>query len=110
MLPQLERLLDGYLNSDESDIYLKEAQAHVFYETIHPFIDGHEWVGRLLIQGGFIKEGMVSPVIEADQRAEYLDLLNRRDFNGLAKLFKESIQAEADRLFQFQGLEHDDRR
>lgn len=102
VLPQLERLLNAYLNSNESDIYLKEAQAHVFYETIHPFIDGNGRTGRLLIQRGFIKEGCVPPVIEIEERTKYLNLLNQRDYIGLAKLFKDSSEREESRLLQFQ--------
>lgn len=48
-------------------------EAHIEFETIHPFVDGNGRVGRLLMWWHELKLGLEPTLIRSDKRQEYYD-------------------------------------
>ena len=83
----LENLLYRFKSNDMN---LKEITVfHIFFERIHPFADGNERVGRLLMAYQAIQNNMVPPLIENESRDEYLKAMNDKD--ALYRFLQESI-------------------
>ena len=90
----MENLLYRFKSHDMS---LEDmAEFHILFERIHPFADGNGRVGRLIMAFQAIQNNIVPPLIENEQRSEYLKAIN--DKNKLAKFIDECIQNSLDLL------------
>lgn len=54
-------------------------EAHVQFETIHPFVDGNGRVGRMLMWWQELEAGMEPTLIMADRRWAYYDWFRDRE-------------------------------
>lgn len=96
-LPECLGHLERFLH-DEPEMtppLVKAALAHVQFETIHPFLDGNERVGRLLITlqlctEGLLREPLVYPSLHFKvHRQTYYELINTVRLNGDWELWLE---------------------
>jgi len=58
------------------------AHAHEHFELIHPFGDGNGRVGRLIMAHQFIKNGMLPPMIDGNNKALYYATLEQAQTEG----------------------------
>lgn len=106
-VPECLTSLERFLNDEPEPVppLIKAALVHVQFETIHPFLDGHGRLGRLLIvlqlvADGVLREPMLYPsLFFKTHRALYHELLNevrlRGDWERWLDFFAEGIEASA---------------
>lgn len=87
--------------TDEQEILEVLADTHIQFERIHPFSDGNGRTGRLLLMYLSMKYLGVPIVIRKDWRGQYMEYLGEQDSESLAKLFRESIVFERERMAEF---------
>lgn len=70
--PQMEQLIADY-GTMQTNNHIVEAVAefHMRFKTIHPFIDGNGRTGRLIINLGLIKAGLLPVNIKFADRQKY---------------------------------------
>lgn len=78
------QLVYEYNHDEGGDPFLREARFHVRFERVHPFEDGNGRTGRILVNRGLMRAGLAPVVIPVEERAAYMDLLARSDYDGLA--------------------------
>ncbi len=83
----IENLLYRY-SSNNMDL-LDIAQFHILFEQIHPFADGNGRVGRLITAYQAIQNNIIPPLIENEQRNEYLKAI--KDKEQLSEFLRQSI-------------------
>jgi len=66
------------------------AEFHILFERIHPFADGNERVGRLIMAFQAIQNNIIPPLIKNESRDKYLQAINSK--NDLYKFLQESIE------------------
>lgn len=88
-------------NHDEQDIFTKIAKYHIDFEKIHPFKDGNERTGRLLINYELLKNDLPPVVIAKEDRVKYFEFLRNNEVNGLAQWLKELSTREEERIEKF---------
>lgn len=78
---------------------------HAKYESIHPFQDGNERTGRLILFRECLKNEIIPVVIENANRNEYLEALKeyreKNILNKLIILFREEQQFYLDKCRYF---------
>ncbi len=82
---ELDRLLDMYARIYEQN-YATEVEAawlHHRYIQIHPFQDGNGRTARLLMAYAYIRRGEFPPVIKAEEKGAYIDVLVEADAGDL---------------------------
>ena len=109
---EVTRLVDGmarwekYLNSDQPDVLVQLAIAHVEFEALHPFLDGNGRLGRMLIPLFLHHKKLlstptfyVSEYLEAN-RDEYIERLfavsRDNDWTSWCRFFLVAILKQAD--------------
>lgn len=88
-------------NHNEQDIFTKIAKYHIDFEKIHPFKDGNERTGRLLINYELLKNDLPPVVIAKEDRVKYFEFLRNNEVNGLAQWLKELSTREEERIEKF---------
>lgn len=91
---EIDRLLEIY-NTSLNDIHtiVKAAFLHHSFSQIHPFQDGNGRIARLLASFVLIKGGLFPLSIEREDRARYIDALEKADdknYQELINLFSEN--------------------
>ncbi|MEO1769740.1 Fic family protein [Candidatus Enterococcus ferrettii] len=89
------------LLTDEQEILEVLADTHIQFERIHPFSDGNGRTGRLLLMYLSMKYLGVPIVIRKEWRGQYMEYLGEQDSESLAKLFRESMVFECERMTEF---------
>jgi len=84
----IENLLYRFKSNTMS--LLEIAEFHILFETIHPFADGNERVGRLIMAYQAIQNNIVPPLIQNEHRDEYLTAIS--DKNELFRFIDGSIE------------------
>ncbi len=81
-------------------------EQHVRFEHIHPFPDGNGRTGRALMVYSCFEQHIVPIIIEKEQRAEYISLMNDSDARGLADMALALQKKEYERwqLFEQSGM------
>ncbi len=82
---ELDRLLEMYDKIHEKN-YATEVEAawlHHRYIQIHPFQDGNGRTARLLMAYAYIRRGEFPPVIKAEEKDDYIDVLEEADAGDL---------------------------
>ena len=99
--------LEAFIHSapSETPVLIKTALAHVQFETIHPFLDGHGRLGRLLIalmmfEGGLLSQPLLYLSLYLKQhRSVYYELLDRvrthGDWEAWIDFFLEGVEITA---------------
>lgn len=95
------QLIWEYNHDETADSFLREARFHIRFERIHPFEDGNGRTGRILVNRGLMRAGLAPAVIPLEERAAYMDLLARGDYEGMAAMLRRLSEAEAERMEQF---------
>lgn len=67
--------------SNQLDLF-QIAEFHALYEKIHPFSDGNGRTGRLLMSFQCIQNDRIPPLIEDENRKEYLECLEAIQLNN----------------------------
>jgi Fic family protein len=72
---------------------LVAADTHFAFETLHPFFDGNGRTGRLLLNWQLLASGFPITVIQIEERARYLEALDRGHSGDLLPLRMLVIEA-----------------
>lgn len=99
------QLVWEYNHSETTDPFLREARFHIRFERIHPFEDGNGRAGRILINRGLIRTGFAPVVIPVEERATYMELLARSDYEGLTAMLRRLSETEAERMERFAEID-----
>lgn len=108
MIENLMSDLCAWCNKNEDPIPIKAAVTHIWFEKIHPFLDGNGRVGRLLSsfiirQGGYDFGGIVPFEQYLDENREsYYDALNsdNQDVTGFVEFFLTAILSQSKRSLE----------
>lgn len=65
---------------------------------------GNGRTGRILVNRGLMRAGLAPVVIPVEERAAYMDLLARSDYDGLAAMLRRLSEAETERMERFAEL------
>lgn len=88
--PKMEQLLEFYNNSKEH-IIPRVARFHIEFEGIHPFIDGNDRTGRLLVNLELMKAGYPPIDIKFTDRISYYNAFDeyhvKHNLGAMEKLF-----------------------
>lgn len=93
--------LDNYNHSEFSPIE-KAARFHIEFEHIHPFEDGNGRTGRLLINYEMLRNNLPPIVIPAEERAEYFELLQNEDIDGMTAYLTRCCDRERELMKQYE--------
>ena len=97
-IPNLMNYFVYNYNNDKNDIYIKVANYHIQFESIHPFEDGNGRTGRLLINYELLKNDLPPIVISKDDRVKYFEFIRSKDIQGMANWLKELSEIERNRF------------
>ncbi len=100
-IPNLMNYFVYNYNHDEQDIFVKIAQYHIKFESIHPFEDGNGRTGRLLLNYDLLKNNIPPVVIEKEDRVKYFEYLKNNDITSFAEWLMELSKKEKERLGKF---------
>ena len=87
----INKLLNNFQNSDE-DILSKVSEFHLFFEMIHPFVDGNGRIGRVLINLMLLKTGFPPVIIRDSEKRCYYDTFKVYDKDEKEKALKSFVK------------------
>ena len=93
-------LYDKYSADTECHPLLLAAWQHHRFQQIHPFQDGNGRVGRAILTWHLVKNGFFPIVVSRDDRAEYIDALERADEGDLTPLVDMFVRLEKNTILQ----------
>lgn len=102
-IENLLRLYNEYSANDNCHPLLLAAWLHHRFEQIHPFQDGNGRVGRAVLTWHLVKNGLFPIVVSRDDRAEYIDALERADDSDLTPLIDLFVRLEKNTILQAIG-------
>ena len=99
---ELDNLLRMYEQCDEAECHplLSAAWLHHRFQQIHPFQDGNGRVGRAILTWHLVKKGFFPIVISRDDRADYIDALEKADAGDLTPLIELFVRLEKNTILQ----------
>ena len=99
---ELDNLLEMYELCDEAEYHplLSAAWLHHRFVQIHPFQDGNGRVGRAILTWHLVKKGFFPIVISRDDRANYIDALEKADAGDLTPLIELFVRLEKNTILQ----------
>ena len=100
-VPNLMNYFIANYNNCEESIFDKIARYHIEYESIHPFQDGNDRTGRLLINYELIKNNFPPAVIDVENRTKYYELLQTKNIKAFSKWLQELSNQELERMKNF---------
>lgn len=89
---------------DGTNIFRRIAEKYFLFEKRHPFEDGNDKTGRILINYELIQNNIVPIVIEKENKKEYLKFLEEADFVGFGEWIKTLSNEEKKRLEYFEKV------
>lgn len=99
------QLVYEYNHDEGGDPFLREARFHVRFERVLPSKIGNGRTGRILVKSrSHAQPGLAPVVILVEERAAYMDLLARSDYDGLAAMLRRLSEAETERMERFAEL------
>lgn len=93
-----------YTSFKSGDFLYDLADFHIRYERIHPFGDGNDHSGRVLMNKIAMAEGYAPFVIPKERKTEYINSLADCNAAKLKQMITELIQDEVKRMKQFNIL------
>ncbi len=101
---KIPNLMNYYIynyNNDKQEIFIKLAQYHIEFESIHPFEDGNGRTGRLLLNYELIKNNLPPVVISKDERVRYFEYLRNKDVIRMSEWLKKLSNDEKERMKKY---------
>ena len=82
---EMERFVDLYANTVEGryPVNVEAAWLHHRFVRTHPFQDGNGRVSRLLMAWAYVRQHLPPPVIAAQEKLDYIDVLELADVGDL---------------------------
>lgn len=74
--------------------YLLESIFHIRFLKIHPFEDGNGRCARIITCFHLLKNNLAPICIPRDKKSLYCELIEKNDFDNLAKMFEELSKTE----------------
>ena len=97
-VPQLMEEFIVWLHKQSQDHPVKlAADAHLKFESIHPFVDGNGRVGRLLLNLILMQAGYPPALIRPEDRKDYITSLEEGQLSGNLDKFYEVIYQAVER-------------
>lgn len=97
-------LLNWYNENNKTDFIKNLAFFHIYFESIHPFIDGNGRTGRLLVNFELLKNGYPPIDIKYTDRKAYYDAFDlyceKKDISAMENLFAEYINERLDKYLK----------
>lgn len=88
---QMSALIEWYYSVKEKNLETIAA-LHAKYESIHPFQDGNDRTGRIIIFRECLKNSITPFIVQNSNRAAYITTLKKaqtkEDFTGLVQYFE----------------------
>ncbi|WP_062322602.1 Fic family protein [Halolactibacillus sp. JCM 19043] len=91
--------------SKDRDILRVIMDFHIQFERIHPFSDGNGRTGRMLMNYALIQHDLPPLIIQAKDKAAYVNYLAKQDIDGITKFSYELICDETRRMQRFNNKE-----
>lgn len=109
VVSEMDNLVRIY-NNELSNVHIlvKAAFLHHAFVQIHPFQDGNGRIARLLASFVLIKEGLFPLSIDRDERAKYIDALEKADkydFQDIIDLFASNQIISIERALNWRIVE-----
>ncbi|PWU10483.1 MAG: filamentation induced by cAMP protein fic [Terriglobia bacterium] len=99
---EMERLLEMHARHEAEGVpvEVEAAWLHHRFSQIHPFADGNGRVARALASMVFIKSGWFPLVIRSDDKARYIDALEKADRGDLRHLISIFVESQRNAVIQ----------
>lgn len=91
--------------SKDRDILRVIMDFHIQFERIHPFSDGNGRTGRMLMNYALIQHDLPPLIIQAKDKAAYVNYLAKQDIDGITRFSYELIGDESRRMQRFNNKE-----
>ncbi|GEM05952.1 hypothetical protein HMI01_29400 [Halolactibacillus miurensis] len=102
-IDNLNYQLEG--TSKDIDLLRVVMDFHIQFERIHPFSDGNGRTGRMLMNYSLMQHDLPPLIIQAKDKATYVNYLAKQDIDGITKFSYELICDEAQRMQRFNNKE-----